>query len=176
MENKEQNKNKPEGQKPKNFWTPLLITLVLVLIFSWVFNAVSRSQYKETTWSDFLEALESGQLEEVELQPQTGKILYLTKEEAAKELAPEPEAPQETGNETWSALQGMGNTMMPMASGIAEFVMRTGAALLLPAFIGYWGVFWAEVLAWIGADLILVSSYYLSFHKIRRQNEASVRL
>ena len=75
-----------------------------------------------------------------------------------------------------SALQGMGNTMMPMASGIAEFVMRTGAALLLPAFIGYWGVFWAEVLAWIGADLILVSSYYLSFHKIRRQNEASVRL
>ena len=70
-----------------------------------------------------------------------------------------------------SALQGMGNTVMPMASGIAEFVMRTGAALLLPALIGYWGVFWAEVLAWIGADLILVSSYYLIFQRIRAQQE-----
>ena len=66
-----------------------------------------------------------------------------------------------------SALQGMGNTMMPMVSGIAEFVMRTGAALLLPALIGYWGVFWAEVLAWIGADLILVPSYYLMYRKLR---------
>ena len=70
-----------------------------------------------------------------------------------------------------SALQGMGNTVTPMASGIAEFVMRTGAALLLPALIGYWGVFWAEVLAWIGADLILVSSYYLIFKRIRAQHE-----
>ena len=32
-----------------------------------------------------------------------------------------------------SALQGMGNTLMPMASGLAEFAMRTGSALLLPA-------------------------------------------
>ena len=85
MEQKRNDNKKPEGQKPKNFWTPLLITLVLVLIFSWVFNAVSRSQYTETTWSDFLEALETGQLEEVELQPQTRKVLYLTREEAAKE-------------------------------------------------------------------------------------------
>ena len=68
-----------------------------------------------------------------------------------------------------SALQGMGNTVMPMASGIAEFAMRTGAALLLPGLIGYWGVFWAEVLAWIGADLILVVSYYAIFKKIREQ-------
>ena len=71
-----------------------------------------------------------------------------------------------------SALQGMGNTVMPMASGIAEFVMRTGAALLLPALIGYWGVFWAEVLAWLGADFILVPSYYLIFRKIRAQQES----
>ncbi len=68
-----------------------------------------------------------------------------------------------------SALQGMGNTVMPMASGIAEFVMRTGAALLLPALIGYWGVFWAEVLAWLGADFILVTSYYVIFRRIRAQ-------
>ena len=83
--NNPNNNKKPEGQKPKSMWTALMITLVLVLIFSWVFNAVSRSQYTETTWSDFLEAKNSGQLAEVEIQPQYDKILYLTREEAAKE-------------------------------------------------------------------------------------------
>lgn len=58
-----------------------------------------------------------------------------------------------------STLQGMGNTLMPMLSGLAEFAMRTGAALLLPGLIGYSGVFWAEVLAWLGADMILLPSY-----------------
>ena len=65
-----------------------------------------------------------------------------------------------------SALQGMGNTLMPMVSGLAEFAMRTGAAMLLPAVIGYSGVFWAEVLAWIGADLILIPSYYRMYKKV----------
>ena len=55
-----------------------------------------------------------------------------------------------------------------MISGLAEFVMRTGAALLLPAVIGYWGVFWAEVLAWLGADLILVPCYYFRYSKIKK--------
>ena len=87
MEQNQNNNNnkKPEGQKPKSMWTAMMITLVLVLIFSWVFNAVSNSKYTHTSWSDFLEAKEAGQLEEVELQPQYGKLLYLTKEEAAKE-------------------------------------------------------------------------------------------
>ena len=65
-----------------------------------------------------------------------------------------------------SALQGMGNTIMPMASGVAEFFMRTGSALFLPGLIGYPGVFWAEVLAWIGADVILLPSYYRSLKKL----------
>ena len=60
-----------------------------------------------------------------------------------------------------SALQGMGNTLMPMLSGLLEFVMRTAAAFLLPGLIAYRGVFWAEILAWLGADLVLVPSYYL---------------
>jgi len=67
-----------------------------------------------------------------------------------------------------STLQGMGDTLMPMVSGLAEFVMRTGSALLLPGLIGYSGVFWAEVLAWLGADLILVPGYIAGFNKVRR--------
>lgn len=59
-----------------------------------------------------------------------------------------------------SALQGMGNTVLPMASGIAEFVMRALVALLLPGMIGESGIFYAEVTAWAGADVILVCSYF----------------
>jgi Na+-driven multidrug efflux pump len=59
-----------------------------------------------------------------------------------------------------STLQGMGDTVMPMVSGIAEFIMRTGSALLLPLLVGEKGIFFAEILAWLGADVILVSSYW----------------
>ena len=68
-----------------------------------------------------------------------------------------------------SALQGMGNTLMPMTSGLAEFVMRTGAALTLPGRIGYRGVFWVEILAWVGADFILLPSYLRMFARMPRE-------
>ena len=72
-----------------------------------------------------------------------------------------------------STLQGMGNAIMPMVSGLAEFVMRTGAALILPGLIGYWGVFYAEVLAWAGADVILVATYCVTYSRLRRQSAQS---
>ena len=69
---------------------------------------------------------------------------------------------------TRSAVQGMGNTVLPMVSGVAEFVMRTGGVLLLPLFLGETGIFIAEVSAWAGADLILVPSYFFIFKRISR--------
>ena len=68
-----------------------------------------------------------------------------------------------------SALQGMGDTVMPMASGFAEFLMRTGTALTLPARIGGDGVFVAEILAWVGADVILIGSYLVRMHRLDRE-------
>ena len=68
-----------------------------------------------------------------------------------------------------SAQQGMGHTFMPMLSGFAEFIMRTGSALLLPALIGYSGIFWAEVLAWLGADFFLIPGYYWALKKHREE-------
>lgn len=70
---------------------------------------------------------------------------------------------------TRSAVQGMGNTVLPMVSGIAEFIMRTGGVLLLPALMGENGIFIAEVSAWLGADLILIPSYFTTLRKISRQ-------
>ena len=78
------NPKKPGGDRPKgNYFTPLMIALVLVLVFSWVMNAVEKSQYTETTWSDFEEAMNTNQLAEVELH--YDRIFYMTKEEAAKD-------------------------------------------------------------------------------------------
>ena len=85
--NNDHNKpKKPEGDRPKNgYITPLLIALVLVLAFSWISNVIEKSQYKEATISDFWAAVEAGQVDEVELR--YDRILYMTKEEAAKEAS-----------------------------------------------------------------------------------------
>ena len=85
-ENNPNNGKKPEGDRPKGgYFTPLMIALILVLLFSWIMNTVEKSQYTETTLSDFFEAKDSGQLAEVELR--YDRILYMTKEEAAKDPA-----------------------------------------------------------------------------------------
>lgn len=73
-----------------------------------------------------------------------------------------------------SALQGMGNTLIPMLSGVLEFAMRTGAVLLLTGVIGSDGVFWAEILAWIGAAILLGISYYVVMGKMKRKGEFAV--
>ncbi len=75
---------KPEDQKrPRgNILTSVIVALVIILILSWVFNAVRNGKYKETTLSDFLTAMENRQLAEVELQ--YDRVVYMTREEAAK--------------------------------------------------------------------------------------------
>lgn len=67
-----------------------------------------------------------------------------------------------------SAIQGMGDTVKPMVSGISEFVMRTVGALTLPLVMGNAGVFYAEVSAWLGADVILIPSYFMTLKKISK--------
>ena len=69
-----------------------------------------------------------------------------------------------------SSLQGLGNTALPLASGIVEFIMRAAAAFLLPLAVGDDGIFYAEVLAWIGADLVLVPGYFLTIRKYSQKS------
>ena len=69
---------------------------------------------------------------------------------------------------TRSAIQGMGNTVLPLVSGIAEFVMRALTAVFLPLLIGENGIFYAEIMAWTGATVILVISYFAVIGKIER--------
>ena len=65
-----------------------------------------------------------------------------------------------------SALQGMGDTVTPMLSGGVEMVMRIGAAILLPLFLGQDGIFFAESAAWTGAEVLLMITYYLKIRKL----------
>ena len=70
------------GKRPKNIWVMILITVAIILIISSIFNAVSRSQYRETTYSDFLDAKANHQIVEAEVR--MDRIVYLTKEESTK--------------------------------------------------------------------------------------------
>lgn len=68
-----------------------------------------------------------------------------------------------------SALQGMGDTVIPMVSGIVELVMRIGTALLLTKFIQGTGIFFGEAAAWIGAALLLGIAYYRHMRKYQKE-------
>lgn len=67
-----------------------------------------------------------------------------------------------------SAIQGMGNTVVPMISGIVEFIMRVGISLII-GYTGYAnGIFGAEVMAWIGATVYL----YINYRRIIGKQES----
>lgn len=67
-----------------------------------------------------------------------------------------------------SALQGLGDTLIPMVSGIAELVMRIAVILTAPALIGEWGLYLAEPAAWLGAAVILIIAYYMRVAKMHQ--------
>lgn len=66
------------------------------------------------------------------------------------------------------ALQGLGNTVVPMFAGVMELVMRTIVAFTLPGLLGYQGVCLASPLAWIGATVWLIWSYFRIIPKLER--------
>ena len=70
-----------------------------------------------------------------------------------------------------SALQGMGDAMTPMISGLVELGMRVGCALTLPRLIGQDGVFFAEPAAWLGAELLLMFTCYARMSRLQFKEE-----
>lgn len=54
-----------------------------------------------------------------------------------------------------ACVQGMGDSVIPMLSSFMQVIMRVICALFLTHLIGYTGVFWGEIAAWIGADIFL---------------------
>ena len=81
--NQKQPPKKPGGKPPKsNIFMILIITVVVVLLVSSLYKTVVNSKYTQTTFTDFMNAAKNDTLAEVELH--YDRIVYMTKEEAAK--------------------------------------------------------------------------------------------
>ena len=123
---------KPDGNQPRNnYFTPLMIALALVLVFSWVMNMVESSQYTQTTYSDFLEAKAAGQLALAAgcLGMVGGQILDMAGEERALTLAEVEELQRlKTGALITAALE-MGWAVSGGTEEQREALRRYGAAL-----------------------------------------------
>lgn len=64
-----------------------------------------------------------------------------------------------------NALQGIGRTFWPLMAGLLELAIRCVASFLLPKMWGYNGIVMIDMLAWIGAAVVLVLAYYLIIRK-----------
>ena len=65
-----------------------------------------------------------------------------------------------------SALQGLGDTFIPMLSGVMELAMRVSCAIILPRFLGEWGIYFSEIAAWIGAAILLIVGYQFRMREL----------
>ena len=82
-QNRNDNRKPGDDKKPKiSFWFILVIAVAVILIINSIYNFAQNSQYTQTTLSQFLEYRDQKTLAEVEFRHD--RILYLTKEEAAK--------------------------------------------------------------------------------------------
>ena len=96
------NNNDSQNKKPKgNLFLTLIITVAVVILISTLYTTISKSKYKETDYNAFLNAIETDTLAEVEFR--VDRIIYMTKEEAAK-----PAAQQKA---CYTGLPSGGNTM-----------------------------------------------------------------
>lgn len=68
-----------------------------------------------------------------------------------------------------SALMGLGDTVIPMVSGIMELAMRLLMVMAMPALMGMEAIFYAEPAAWLGAAVLLCAAYYIRYHRIARK-------
>ena len=67
-----------------------------------------------------------------------------------------------------NVLQGLGQSIIPTIAGAMELIMRTGAALLLCAPLGFLGACMANPLAWIGAAIPVVLAYLWTEKTLRQ--------
>ena len=122
------NNKKPGGDRPKgSYFTPLMIALVLVLVFSWVMNQVESSQYTETTWNDFKQAKDAGQLSEVEIR--SDRILYMTKEETAKD--PSRQKACYTGLPTGGDMKALADELVDMGVDVKRQIVEDNSMIMM---------------------------------------------
>lgn len=68
-----------------------------------------------------------------------------------------------------SALQGMGNTVIPLLSGVLELVIRVGCAIVISLTGFRDGLLCIEVLAWVAAAALLATAYYVCVARLGKK-------
>ena len=116
------------GNKPKpNGWLALTIAIVVVLLVSTIFRTVSNSQYTEATWSDFRREMAAGNLSEVDLH--SDRVIYLTKEEAAKPAQDQKAA--FTGLPSTTTLMELANELDAMGVTVDREITEDNSAIVM---------------------------------------------
>lgn len=68
-----------------------------------------------------------------------------------------------------ASLVGLGNSAIPMFSGVAELIMRVGASFIIPYYWGEMNLFFAEPVAWLGAFVVLFAGYLWCMNKLEHK-------
>ena len=64
-----------------------------------------------------------------------------------------------------NTLQGIGKSAITTIAGVTELAGRSVTAFILVKYIGYVGVCLSNPIAWMAADIFLLTTYYVTMHK-----------
>ena len=130
---------KEDGKRPKSLITSLIITAVIILLFTVVYNMIASSRYTETTYTQFAQEMEKGNLAEVEIQ--ADRIIYLTKDQAA--LPAGQQKAYYTGIPVGSDTLELGNTLLDMGVKVKFPIVEDNSTLLMILYyvVMFGGVF-----------------------------------
>ena len=73
-----------------------------------------------------------------------------------------------------NALQGIGESFVPMMAGVYELVARAIVAFTLPQFIEFTGICLSDPLAWIAAAVPLAYTYYKKIKQLTKEEQVKV--
>ena len=128
----EQNNNKPkngapESKKPRGLGLTLLLTIGIVLAIILIYNFFTASQLQKASFSDFLDALNAGQIGEVELY--SDRIIYKTRDELLK-----PSNEQTafyTGMPSGSDTMALATQLYKMDVDVTRVIEKDGSTMLV---------------------------------------------
>ena len=120
------NKSGDDKNPKRNIWLPLILAVVAVIAIGTIYNAISESQYTQTTWSDFQQAVAADNLQEVQLK--YDRIIYLTKEEAAKPAAQQKACYTGLPN---GNIMGLADQLYAMGVKVDQVIVEDNSGILL---------------------------------------------
>lgn len=70
-----------------------------------------------------------------------------------------------------NALQGLGNPIIPFWSGVLELLSRVIVSIWWAKLFGFFGMCWANAVAWFTAAALLIWGFYYQYRKMTREQQ-----